>query len=132
MDNRDGMHALAAWVRRPQVCALTVAVLGLASLLLSLLVPVGLGAVALATIGAVSLVAGTLTLAVLLLGRLTGMHRRADEVVVEGRRRIPSAGRSGPVPAAADPSAAAEEPAAPTATVLDITEPIDVRAPVHT
>ncbi len=85
MDNRDGAHTVATWIRQPESCAAVVAVVGLNLLVASLFVPVGVGNLALTVAGAACLVTGTLTLLVHLGGRLLGLGRRAERVVARGR-----------------------------------------------
>ncbi len=120
MDNRgnqsDGAHTLAAWIRRPELWAITVALLGGGCLMASLAMPISFGAVVLATIGSTCIVAGLLTLVVVLIGRLSGLHARSQRVVVEGRARILLGGlrRGGPAQEAEIrlPGTAASEPIA--------------------
>lgn len=88
MDNRDGAHALAAWVRQPEVTAVTVAVIGLNLLVASLFVPIGVVNMALSALGAGCIVAGVLTLVLHLAGRAVRLHRRAERVVTEGRGAV--------------------------------------------
>ena len=88
MDNRDGAHALAAWVRQPEVTAVTVAVIGLNLLVASLFVPIGVVNMALSALGAGCTVAGVLTLVLHLAGRVVRLHRRAERVVTEGRGAV--------------------------------------------
>jgi len=75
-DHPYGEHMLAAWVRQPELWSLTVTGLGLLSLAASLVVPISFVAIVLATIGAVSIVSGSLTLGLVLLGRLFGLGER--------------------------------------------------------
>lgn len=88
MDNRDGAHPLAAWVRQPEVSAVTVALLGLNLLVASLFVPIGVTNIALSALGAACIVAGVLTLLLHLLGRAARLHRRAARVVEQGREAV--------------------------------------------
>ena len=85
MDNREGAHRLAAWVRQPESTAVFVAVVGLNLLVASLFVPIGLANIALSVVGAGCIVIGSLTLLLQVGGRLLGLHRRADRVVSQGR-----------------------------------------------
>lgn len=86
--HRDGSHPLASWARKPLVCTGTVIVLGAACIALSLAMPLGIGFLALAILGTTAVVAGVVTLAVLLFGRLLGLRRRSEAAIENGRERI--------------------------------------------
>ena len=62
--------------------------LGALSLGASLLLPIGFASVIAATIGAITVVAGLLTLVVLLVGRVAGLHSRSRKVQREGRAKV--------------------------------------------
>ncbi len=86
--HRDGSHPLAIWARNPLVCTVTVIVLGAACIGLSLAAPLGIAFLALAIVGTTAVVAGAVTLTVLLFGSLLGLRRRSDAAVENGRERI--------------------------------------------
>lgn len=126
MDNREGAHSFAAWVRQPESMAVLVAVVGINLLVASLFVPIGLANIALTVVGAGCIVIGTLTLLLHVGGRLLGLHRRADRVVHQGRSEVLLPGvrppqmylrrrRPTPIP---EPVVASGEPTA----VIDITD----------
>ena len=122
MDNRDGAHSLAAWVRQPEVSAVAVALLGLNLLVVSLFVPIGVTNVAVSALGASCVVAGALTLVLLLVGRAARLQRRAERVVTQGREAVLLPGIRPPElyvrpRAAAVPAHPREEPRA----VIDLT-----------
>ena len=126
MDNREGAHRLAAWVRQPESTAILVAVVGLNLLVASLFVPIGLVNIALSVVGAGCIVIGSLTLLLHAGGRLLGLHRRADRVLSQGRSEILLPGlrppqmylrRSQPTPIPAPVVAYGEVP-----TIIDITD----------
>jgi hypothetical protein len=87
---------LASWVTRPIPFATAVSGLGLAAFAASLLLPVGVAAVALGVVGAVTAGAGLLTLAVLGLSRVTGLERRSERAIEQGRDQILFAGSRPP------------------------------------
>ncbi len=97
MDNREGAHPLASWIRQPESSAAAVAVLGIGLLVASLFLPVGLANLALSALGAACAVIGGVTVLLHLLGRLLGLHRRADRVVHEGRSVVVFPGVRPPV-----------------------------------
>jgi len=73
--------------------------------------PVGITAVVVAGASAVAAVAGALTLVILAVSRVLGLHSRAERAVTQGR-----AGMVFPGPAQPDRPA-------PAATTIDLTEP---------
>ena len=137
MDNRDGAHALAAWVRQPEVTAVTVAVIGLNLLVASLFAPIGLVNIVLSALGAGCIVAGVLTLVLHLAGRAVRLDRRAERVVTEGRGAVllpglrpPQMYRRSHQPAAA---AKVDVSADAAGAVIDITDELqDATATVPT
>jgi hypothetical protein len=116
MQQRDGGLTVAAWVTRPIPFAAAVSGLGLAAFTASLLLPVGVPAVALGLVGAVAAGAGLLTLAVMGLGRITGLEQRSKRAIEEGREQILFAGsrppemyiKPRPLPAQRQPEAEAD------------------------
>jgi hypothetical protein len=89
-------RGLASWVTRPIPFAAAVSGLGIAAFAASLLLPVGVAAVALGVVGAVTAGAGLLTLAVLGLSRVTGLERRSERAIEQGRDQILFAGSRPP------------------------------------
>jgi hypothetical protein len=96
----DGMQqrgrGLASWVTRPIPFAAAVSGFGIAAFAASLLLPVGVAAVAFGVVGAVTAGAGLLTLAVLGLSRVTGLQRRSERAIEQGRDQILFAGSRPP------------------------------------
>ena len=120
MDTTDGGHLLASWIRQPEICAASVAAIGVGFLVASLMLPVGVANLGLSAIGATCLVSGVVTLLLHVVGRLLGLHRRSQRAVLEGREGIVFPGpRPRPMfVRPRDPSPPATTPAAPDAPAV--------------
>lgn len=88
MDNPDGRHGLASWIRQPESTSALVTVVGLNLLVASMFVPVGITNLALTLVGTTCLVVGALTLLLQLCGRVLRLNRRATRVMASGRSEI--------------------------------------------
>ena len=76
-EHLEGRHLLAALARRPFLCTTAVTLLGAGCIALSLALPLGIGFLALAIVGATAVVAGAVTMFVLAFGRLLGIRNPA-------------------------------------------------------